>query len=60
MPSSSVVIFSGLDSEEEQAYADFFLSRIAKIIAMIMADEGDIAPVMQELAQGFARVTFKN
>ena len=53
-------IFSGFDAEEEQAYADFFLTRLAQVIKMISVEQGDVAPVMQELAQGFKNVTFKN
>jgi len=53
-------VFSGFDTEEEQAYADFFLTRLAKVIKMISAEEGDVTPVLQELAQGFKSVTFKN
>ena len=53
-------VFSGFDTEEEQAYADFFLTRLAQVIKMVSVEEGDIALVMQELAQGFKSVTFKN
>jgi hypothetical protein len=51
-------VFSGHESDEERAYAEFFLTRLAGIIAMVRAGEGDVAPIMRELAQGFRRATF--
>lgn len=46
-------IFTGHDTEEEQAYADFFLTRLAQIINMVKSGEGDVEAVMQELAQAY-------
>lgn len=46
-------IFSGHESDEERAYADFYLSRLAQIIDMVNREEGDVGSVMQELAKEF-------
>ncbi|HKJ04319.1 MAG TPA: hypothetical protein VJ974_01890 [Geopsychrobacteraceae bacterium] len=53
--STSVVegFFSGCETKDEQAYADFFLTRMGTIIKMVESGEGDIDLVMNELAQTF-------
>ena len=49
--------FSGFDSDEEQAYVDFFHSRISQAITRIMAGDENIDTFRQELAEHFNAVS---
>lgn len=48
-------VFSGHDTDLERAYADFYLTRLSRITDMVTAGEGEVEPVLLELAQGFKR-----
>ena len=46
-------IFTGHENEEERAYADYFLTRLNRIIKMVKDGDGDVEEVMQELALAY-------
>lgn len=45
--------FSGTDDPQNQAYADLLRKYFAQIVTMNSDVEGDVAPLMQEMAQAF-------
>ena len=46
-------IFTGHENDDEKIYADFFLTRLAQIIKIVKSGEGEVEPLMLELAQAF-------
>ena len=48
--------FSGFDTDEERAYADFFHSRVGQAIEKIMAGSSDVESLQLELAGHFRPV----
>lgn len=48
--------FSGFDSDDEELYADLFLTTVSAMIGKILAGDDDLDPMMQKLADGYRPV----
>lgn len=51
-------VFADAETAQEQAYADFFLSHMAQVIASVQTGVADLESVMIDMSREFKPVTF--